>query len=331
MKNQNILVTGGAGYIGSITCQELQKAGFTPIIFDSLEKGHQESVKGFKLIVGQTHDWKLVARVLKDEKISAVIHFAAYIEMGESMKDPQKYFFNNIIGSLSLFRAMIEAGVDKLVFSSTAGVYGDPARLPVKEEDVKNPTNPYGESKLTVEKILRWYDKAYGLRSISLRYFNAAGAALDGSLGEDHHPESHLIPNILKSILQEKPFTLHGTDYKTSDGSCIRDYIHVLDLAQAHIKSLEALNQGHKTDVYNIGTGKGFSNKGIIAKVEEITGRKVKIDVGPRRPGDADELVADSSKFQAEFDWQPKYSDLETIIKTAWLWQQKVDKSKFFG
>ncbi len=318
----NILITGGAGYIGSITARQLAKAGFEPIIYDSLEKGHRQSVKDFELVIGETQDWKFLVNVLRQKKIKAVIHFAAYIEMGESMKNPRKYFFNNFCGSLSLFRAMLKANVKKLVFSSTAGVYGQPKRLPIKEEESKNPGNPYGESKLMVEKVLQWYDKIYSLRSISLRYFNAAGATLDGRLGEDHKPETHLIPNILKAIKDQKEFSLYGNDYQTKDGTCIRDYIHVLDLAKAHILALETLEKGHKTDIYNIGTGKGYSNKEVIKAAEEVAGKKLNVKIRPRRPGDVDNLVADSTKFQKEFNWQPKYSDLQTIIKSAWKWHQ---------
>jgi UDP-glucose 4-epimerase len=315
-----VLVTGGAGYIGSITCCQLARAGFEPVVYDSLEKGHRESVSDFKLIVGQTQNQELLTRVLKEEKIEAVVHFAAYIEMGESMKDPGKYFSNNTFGSLSLFQAMIAAGIKKLIFSSTAGVYGQPQKLPIKEEEPKNPNNPYGESKLMVEKILSWYDKIYNFRSITLRYFNAAGATLDGTLGENHHPESHLIPNVIKAAIKDKQFTLYGQDYPTPDGTCIRDYIHVLDLAQTHIIALQALNKGYKSGQYNVGTGKGYSNRQIIKMVEKVTGKKVKVKVGPKRPGDVPQLVADNQKFCQEFSWQPQYSDLETIIKTAWNW-----------
>lgn len=318
-----ILLTGGAGYIGSITAQELIKAGHQVVIFDNLTQGHKWAIEGLDLVIGETQDYKFLRNVLRDKKIEAVIHFAACIEMEESMKNPYKYFYNNVYGSLQLFKAMVDNRIDKLVFSSSAGVYGNPKRLPIKENDPKNPENPYGESKLMVEKILTWFDKCHNLRSISIRYFNAAGAILDGSLGEAHDPESHLIPNILQAVKEDKGFILHGNDYKTKDGTCIRDYIHVLDLAQTHILALEALDKGHKTDVYNAGTGKGYSNKQVIDMVEKVTNKKVKVRAGPRRSGDADELVADPAKFQKEFNWQPKHSDLETIIKTAWQWHKR--------
>jgi len=318
-----ILVTGGAGYIGSITSHQLVKAGHQVVVFDSLVQGHKDTVADLDLVIGETQDIKFLINVINQKKIEAVLHFAAFIEMGESMKDPYKYFYNNVFGSLQLIKAMVKTGVDKIVFSSSAGVYGNPERLPVKEDDKKEPTNPYGQSKLMVERLLAWFDKIHQLRSISLRYFNAAGATLDGKLGEAHEPESHLIPNILKAFIAGKEFVLHGDDYQTADGTCIRDYIHVLDLAQTHILALEALAQGHKTDLYNAGTGKGYSNKQVIEMVEKVTGKKVKVKIGPRRPGDANELVADAAKFQKEFNWQPQHSDLRTIIESAYNWHKR--------
>jgi len=315
-----VLVTGGAGYIGAITAQELKKQGYEVVIFDSLEKGYKEAVKDFKLVKGKIHDQELVAKTLKQNEIEAVMHFAAYIEMGESMENPSKYYENNVIGTVGLLEAMVEAGVKKMIFSSTAGVYGNPERLPIKEEDRKLPENPYGQSKLIVEKILRFYDMTHELRSISIRYFNAAGATLDGKLGEAHRPESHLIPNVIKAVLEKKEFKLFGDDYPTSDGTCIRDYIHVLDLAEVHILALKALEKGHKTDVYNAGAGKGYSNKEVIEMVKKVSEKDLRVKIEPRRPGDANELVADSSKLKKEFKWQPKHSDLKTIVETAWKW-----------
>lgn len=316
-------MTGGAGYIGSITSQELVKAGHGVVIFDNLSHGDKAAIKDLKLIVGDTQDRELLVKTLRQEKIEAVIHFAAFIETAESMEDPYKYFYNNVYGSLQLIKAMVEARVDKLVFSSTAAVYGDPERVPIKEEDKKEPTNPYGESKLMVERMLAWFNKVHQLRSISLRYFNAAGATLDGSLGEAHEPESHLIPNLIRAALRNEPVVVNGKDYPTADGTCIRDYIHVLDLAQAHVVALEALAKEHKTDFYNVGTGKGYSNKQVVEMVKRLSGRQLQVTYGPRRPGDTAELVADSTKLQEEFGWQPKYSDLETIVKTAWSWHQR--------
>ncbi len=315
-----VLVTGGAGYIGSIVAQELAKNGFEVVIYDSLENGYRSAVKDLKLIPGNTKETKQLVKVIKQEKIEAVMHFAAYIEMGESMINPYKYVDNNVVGSVGLLEAMAMTKLDKLIFSSTAGVYGNPERVPIKEEDRKLPENPYGESKLMVEKILDWYDRIYNLRSISIRYFNAAGATLDGSLGEAHKPESHLIPNVIKAAITGKDFKLFGDDYPTPDGTCVRDYIHILDLAKAHILAMEALEKGHKSDVYNAGTGKGFSNLEIVKMVKQVSGKDFKVEIVKRRPGDANELVADSSKFREEFKFKPKYSDLKTIIESAYKW-----------
>lgn len=304
-----VLVTGGKGYIGGITAQELIKNNHQAVIYD--KKSGQK-----------IQDTKLLEKAIKEEKIEAVMHFAAYIEMGESMEQPTKYFDNNLIGSQHLIHTMVNTGVKYLIFSSTAGVYGNPIKIPIKEEDRKLPENPYGQSKLMTEELLTFYDRLYGLKSISLRYFNAAGAILDGRLGENHQPESHLIPNVLRAILKNNEFTLFGNDYPTKDGTCIRDYIHVLDLAKAHILALESLITGHKSDVYNVGTGKGYSNLEVIRTAEKVSGKKLKVKVVPRRPGDANELVADSTKIQKDLNWKPEYSDLETIITTAWKWHK---------
>jgi len=318
-----ILVTGGAGYIGSITCQELLKQGFEVVVFDSLECGYKEAIQGVELVEGNIKDKDKVQEALSKHKIEAVVHFAAYIQMGESMENPSKYFDNNLVGSLSLLEAMREEGVKKIVFSSTAGVYGNPERVPIKEDDRQEPENPYGESKLMVEKMLEWYDRVNDFKSIAIRYFNAAGASLDGRLGEAHNPESHLIPNVIKAVMEEKEFNLFGDDYPTKDGTCIRDYIHVLDLAEAHILALKALEKGHKSDVFNAGGGRGYSNREVIEMVKRVSGKDLKVKVVPRRPGDANELVADSNKLQKELNWQPKYSDLKTIVETAWKWHSK--------
>jgi UDP-glucose 4-epimerase len=316
-----ILVTGGAGFIGSITNQELKKAGHEVIIFDSLEKGHQQAIEGFELVKGKTQDYKLIKQVLSDYRIEAVVHFAAFIEMGESYHKPYKYFYNNYYGSLQLLRALVTAGVKKVVFSSTAGVYGAAAEVPIAEEAETKPENPYGESKLMVEKTLSWFDRAYNLKSVSLRYFNAAGALPDGSLGEDHKPETHLIPNVIKTALGLKQkLYLYGNDYHTKDKTCIRDYIHVLDLASAHILALDYLNKENKSNIFNVGTGQGYSNLEIVRMVEKVTGKKVDFEFKPRRPGDTDILVALSQKIKKTLGWQPGYSDLETIIKTAFKW-----------
>jgi UDP-glucose 4-epimerase len=321
-----ILVTGGAGYIGSIVSSELKKLDHQVVIYDSMENGYKEAVKDFKLVVGNTKNKELLVKTLRENKIEAVMHFAAFIEMGESMKNPFKYIENNVVGSVGLLEAMLEVKVDKLIFSSTAGVYGNPERIPIRECDRKLPENPYGESKLMVEKILEWYDRIHQLRSITIRYFNAAGAKLDGTMGEAHQPESHLIPNVIKASLNDREFKLFGGDYPTKDGTCVRDYIHVLDLASAHILAVEALNQGHKSDIYNAGTGNGYSNLEVVEMVKKVSGKDLKVSIESSRPGDANELVADSSKFQKEFKFKHKYSDLETIVSSAYKWHSQNPK-----
>jgi len=317
-----ILVTGGAGYIGSITVEVLKEKGFEPIIFDNLVTGHQTSVGKEKFYQGDlTKDISLLEKVFKEEKPEAVIHFAAMSLVGESVVNPQKYFTNNLIGALNLLKVMIDNQVLKIVFSSTAAVYGEPQKIPIEEDDPKNPTSPYGESKLMIEKILKWYGEAYGLSSIALRYFNACGATLDGSLGEDHQPESHLIPAAMQAALgQRKDFTLFGNDYPTEDGTCIRDYIHVLDLAQAHILALNNSQKGFQS--YNVGTTHGFSVLEIIQMIKKISGVDFPTPFSPRRAGDPTRLIAKAEKIKKELNWQPKYSDLETIVKSAWQWHK---------
>lgn len=318
-----ILVTGGAGYIGSQMVRELLHHGDEVVVFDNLIGGHKESLpKETKFIIGDILDRDALANLFKAEKIDAVIHFAGMISMAESMENPYKYFSTNTIGALTLIETMVKTNVRKLIFSSTAGVYGNPAETPIKEDDTKNPTNPYGYSKLMVEQMLSWYDKIYNLRSISLRYFNAAGATLDGNYGEDHKEETHIIPLALKSALAKSEFTIFGNDYKTKDGTCVRDYVHVIDLCDAHLLALDALLNSHKTDVFNVGPGVGYSNKEVVDKVKEITRIDFPIVTGKRRPGDVDELIADASKIKQELGWKPKHSDLETIVKTAWEWHK---------
>jgi UDP-glucose 4-epimerase len=321
-KKEKILVTGGAGYIGSITVQVLKKEGFEPIIFDSLETGHKESVAQEKFYQGDlVKDIALLDKVFKKEKPEAVIHFAAMSLVGESVINPQKYFTNNLIGALNLLKVMLENKVLKIVFSSTAAVYGEPKKVPIDENAVKNPTSPYGESKLMIEKILDWYGQAYSLKSIALRYFNACGALLDGSLGEDHHPETHLIPAAIKAALSQKDFKLFGNDYPTPDGTCIRDYIHVLDLAQAHILALKTFQKGFQ--FYNVGTNHGFSVLEVLKMIRKVSGIDFGITVVKRRAGDPLRLIAKADKIKKELSWRPKYSDLETIIKSAWQWHKK--------
>ncbi len=315
-----ILVTGGAGYIGAITAFELASSGHEVVVFDHFKTHSVEKIGNLPYLVGDLNSYSAVKEALEKIRPHAVMHFAAYIQMGESVENPRKYYENNVLGSFNLARAMVETGVDKLIFSSSAGIYGNPASLPIKEDAPPLPTNPYGETKLAVERMFRWYEKPYGLRSISIRYFNAAGASLNGKYGEDHAEESHLIPNILSAQKEDREFTLFGGDYPTPDGTCVRDYIHVADLVEAHIKALSKLESGASSNYYNAGTGKGYSNMEVIKMVEEVTGKPVRIKILPRRDGDASTLVADVTKIKAELNWTPKHSDLATIVRSAYSW-----------
>ena len=317
-----ILVTGGAGYIGSHTRYFLQKQGYRVIVVDSLERGYREAVPDDILRVMNLHETEKLTALLRDEKVDAVIHFAAYIAVGESTKVPDKYFSNNVCGSMSLFEAMLQANVKKLVFSSTAAAYGTPQRVPITENEPYAPINPYGESKVMVEKILDWLDKYQEFRSIRLRYFNACGAEPEAGLGERHDPETHLIPLILRAVQTGKPVTIFGDDYPTEDGTCIRDYIHVSDLAEAHIFALEHLLKGGGSEVFNVGTGSGQSVKQVLSAVERVTGKKVPFEMGPRREGDPASLVADSTKLQTKLGWKPKRADLDRIVSDAWQFAQ---------
>lgn len=317
-----ILVTGGAGYIGSHTVAELLKAGHEITVFDNLVYGHKEAIK-CPLIVGDLLHKEEIAEVFDKEKFDGVIHFAGYSLVGESMQVPAKYFENNLLGGANLLEAMKTHGVNKIVFSSSCSQYGFPEKLPVVEEESKKPLSVYGETKLMFEKILSWYDNLFGIKNVCLRYFNACGAALDGSIGEDHKPETHLIPLVMQTALgQREKQTIFGDDYKTPDGTNIRDYIHVLDLASAHIKALEYLTKESTSNYFNLGTGKGYSVKEIISTIKSVSGVDFKVEIGPRRPGDPDAIFADNSKIKKVLKWEPKYSDLETIIKTAWNWHK---------
>jgi UDP-glucose-4-epimerase GalE len=318
-----ILVTGGAGYIGSHTRYFLEKQGHSVIVVDNLSRGHREAVPDQILHVLDTRDTKGLTALLEKERVDAVIHFAAYIAVGESTQVPELYFENNVSGSLSLFTAMLEAGVNKLVFSSTAAAYGIPETVPIREDEPIAPINPYGESKVMVEKILEWLDRYRGFRSIRLRYFNACGAEPKAGLGERHDPETHLIPLILRAVQTGQPVTLFGEDYPTPDGTCIRDYIHVSDLAEAHISALNHLMSGGASDVFNVGTGHGHSVKEVVTAVERVTGKQVPRTMGPRREGDPPSLVADSSKLQSQLGWKPNRADLEQIVRDAWKFAQK--------
>lgn len=329
-----ILVTGGAGYIGSHCVLKLLKDGFDVVVFDSLELGHAEIIDKLKslnlngrfvdFIKGDLKNLEDIKSVFEKHNIEAVIHFAAYSQVGESMKNPQKYYYNNVYGTLNLLNAMLEANVKKIVFSSTAATYGEPEYTPIDEKHIQNPINPYGSSKLTVEKILDDYDNAYDLRSVRLRYFNVAGADEDCCVGEWHNPETHLIPNILKSTFDgAKTFSVFGTDYNTKDGTCVRDYINITDLINAHVLALEYLFEGGKTNFFNLGTGCGNSVKEVFDCCGKVTDKNIPVKYEGRREGDPATLVADSSKAKNILGWEVKHS-LEESIKTAYDWEQKL-------
>ncbi len=314
-----VLVTGGAGYIGSVIVEELLRAGHEATVYDSLARGHIDAVHpAAKLICGMVQDRALLAQQLRERSIEAVIHMAAFIEVGESVSRPELYFQNNVVGSLEVIRAMIDAGVKNLVFSSTAALYGDPERVPIQEDDVTAPTNPYGESKLIVERMLRWIAPAHGLTVTALRYFNAAGATAMN--GEAHTPETHLIPNVLRAALTGAPLYLFGTDYPTKDGTCVRDYIHVLDLAQAHLLALGRTDAG--LQIYNVGNGEGFTVREVMETAQRVTGRTLNIVTEPRRAGDQIATVASAAKIRRDLGWQPQHAGLDAIIGSAWAWQQ---------
>jgi UDP-glucose 4-epimerase len=317
----NILVTGGAGYIGSHTVLELVDRGYGVVVLDNLSRGHRSALQGVDFVQGDTGDSGLVKELLKKHEVEAVIHFAASSLVGESVRQPAAYYHNNVVKGLALLDAMVECGVECLVFSSTAAVYGEPLEVPIPEGHPTVPTNPYGATKLALEGAMRWYGEAYGLRCVSLRYFNAAGADPEGEIGEDHDPETHLIPLVLRAAAGLLPhLEVFGTDYPTPDGTCVRDYIHVSDLAQAHALALDGLAMGAPSAVYNLGNGKGHSVLEVIRAAEEVVGRPIKIKYGPRRPGDPAALVAGSAKIMGGLGWYPSFGDLKVIIETAWRW-----------
>jgi UDP-glucose 4-epimerase len=322
-----ILVTGGAGYIGSHAALELLRSGHEVVILDNLVYGHEDLVRAVlpgELVVGSTLDRQLLDRIFQEHDISAVMHFAAYAYVGESVHHPTKYYENNVVGSFTLLRAMLDHGIKQFIFSSTCATYGIPHQLPIPEDHPQQPINPYGKSKLMVEQMLADLAVAHGLRSVIFRYFNAAGADPQGRLGEDHQPETHLIPLVLLSALdRHRDITILGTDYDTFDGTCIRDYIHVSDLATAHLLGLEYLLAGKPSQVFNLGNGNGFSVRQVIDCAQQVTGRKLSVKLGDRRQGDPPVLLGSSAKAREVLQWQTQYPDLETIISHAWQWHQK--------
>lgn len=318
-----VLVTGGAGYIGSHTVAELLARGEEVVIVDSLETGHKDAVLGGTLHIGDIRDSAFLDSVFAQHSIDAVIHFAAYSLVGESMSNPAKYYDNNVHGTLVLLEAMRKHQVSRIVFSSTAATYGEPERTPIEETEATNPTNVYGETKLTMERMMRWFDQAHDIRYVSLRYFNAAGAHENGKIGEDHRPETHLIPLVLQTALgQRKEMKVFGNDYPTADGTCIRDYIHVSDLADAHVLAVEYLRGGGQSDVFNLGSGNGFSVLEVIQTAERVTGRSVPTVVEERRAGDPAVLIASANKAESVLGWNPKRDDLNVLIESAWKWHQ---------
>jgi len=317
-----VLVTGGAGYIGSHAAKALTASGRRIVIYDNLSEGHRQAALGADLVVGDTRDVALLRSVISSRGVTAVMHFAAWAAVGESVRDPAGYYSNNLEGTLTVLRAMAEEGVNQFIFSSTCAVFGEPTEVPLSEGLPKNPINAYGETKLAVERALPHYERAYGTRSICLRYFNAAGADPDGRLGEDHHPERHLIPLALEAAVGRAPLQVFGADYPTADGTCLRDYVHVTDLAQAHLLALDALESGGASTAYNLGNGRAHSVREVLQAVARVTGRQVPHTIAPRRPGDPAVLYASNRRIQSELGWRPRFADLDTVIDTAWKWFQ---------
>jgi UDP-glucose 4-epimerase len=319
-----VLVTGGAGYIGSHTVKQLRRQGFEVVVFDNLSSGRREFVRDAELIVGDLEDRNDVLNLFQTKEIDAVLHFASLIQVGESYVHPRKYYTQNLSSSLNLLEAMLEAGVKRFIFSSSAAVYGIPRRSPIPEDHPLDPFNPYGQTKFFVERILQDYDRAYGLKFISLRYFNAAGADPEGQMGECHDPETHLIPNILLAALGKKDrLEIYGTDFPTPDGTAVRDYIHVTDLAAAHVLALRRLSTTPQSEFINLGTNTGYSVREVVAKAEQITGRKVPVRERPRREGDVPVLLASKDKAERLLGWELRHSDLSSILETAWNWHRK--------
>ncbi|UZW66431.1 UDP-glucose 4-epimerase GalE [Priestia flexa] len=319
-----VLVCGGAGYIGSHTVAELLNKGKDVVVVDNLQKGHKEAIlEGVRLYVGDLRDTEFLDEVFQENEIESVVHFAADSLVGESVTDPLTYYDNNVYGALCLLKVMNKHGVKHIVFSSTAATYGEAKNFPILEDDPTEPTNPYGETKLAIEKMLKWSEKAYGLRYVVLRYFNVAGAHMDGKLGEDHTPETHLIPIILQVALGKREhISIFGADYDTKDGTCIRDYIHVTDLADAHVLAIEKLARDNTSGTYNLGNGNGFTVKEVIDAARKVTNHSIPAIVAPRRAGDPAKLVASSQRAMDELGWNPRYTSMEQMIESAWKWFQ---------
>ena len=321
---KNILVVGGAGYIGSHMCKYLAQRGYTPIVLDNLSYGHSQAVQWGPFYQGHLEDPGLLGHIFQHHDISAAMHFAAFCYVGESVVDPAKYYRNNVAATVTLIEALIRHNIRRFIFSSSCATYGNPARIPITEQESQEPINPYGRTKLMVEQILGDFQKAYGLESVCLRYFNAAGADPDCNIGEDHRPETHLIPLVLQTALgQRQRIDIFGTDYSTADGTCVRDYIHIMDLAQAHLLALERLLDDKPGANYNLGNGAGYSVREVIDFSRKITGREIPEREAARRPGDPPVLIGSSQKAETELGWRPVYPDLEAIIKTAWRWHRK--------
>lgn len=319
-----VLVVGGAGYIGSHMVKMLHLAGHEVVTLDNLSNGYRDAVLFGEFVEGDIADRGLLKTLFSKHEFDGVMHFASYIQVGESVEKPSMYYENNVSNTLTLLSAMVDAGIKSFIFSSTAAIFGEPEYTPIDENHHKHPINPYGQSKLMVEQILNDFDSAYGMKSVCLRYFNAAGADADCELGERHIPETHLLPLVLQAASgRRKAISIFGTDYDTPDGTCIRDYIHIEDLCSAHLLALESLVSGGNSKAYNMGNGQGYSIRDVIDTVKKVTGKEFEVVESPRREGDPARLVADSMQLQADLGWKPKYSDLETIIQHAWNWEQK--------
>jgi UDP-glucose-4-epimerase GalE len=323
MRRASVLVTGGAGYIGSHAVKALAARGMRVVVFDNMSAGHREAVRhASAVVVGDIHDTARLRATIREHDVEAVMHFAAWLSVGDSVRNPAGYYRNNVAGAMAVLDAMIEENVRHLVFSSTAAVFGNPIETPITESHPTQPINAYGETKLAIERALPHYDAAYGIKSITLRYFNAAGADPDGELGEDHAPEAHLIPRAIDAALGRDTFQVFGDDYETPDGTCLRDYVHVTDLASAHVLSLSTLRNGGASAQYNLGNGRPTSVKTVIDSVERVVGRKVPYTMGPRRPGDPAVLFASSDRVRRELGWAPEFEDVDVIVRTAWRWRE---------